>query len=256
MHIFSEHFKTDHILSKIDARIKLLVALALLTMVLTYKGIVFPVIIAAGCLVLCMRMGVPLRILLLRMAQPLFLALVILFLKLFFSGNNEMFLLSLPTSNFKLFTLTGHSDGLAEGLRIVSRILGGVSLLVLLGFSTPFSEFMAGLSWLRVPRQFIEIMMFAYRYLFVFLEDGLTIYNAQKNRLGYCGIRRGLRSFGTLTGSLVLRSFEQSQKTSEAMIQRGYTGDMPLMKDRPLNTADIVIGLILIVFMGSIWMMK
>ena len=254
MEIFSEHFKKDHLLSKIDARIKLLVVLSLLVMVLSYKGTLFPLVIAAACLVLCRRIGIPSRIILLRMAQPLFLALVIILLKLLFSGEDAMFSISLPTSGFQLLTLSGHRDGLIEGTRIAVRIIGGVSLLVMLGFATPFIEFMAALSWLKVPKPFIEIMMFAYRYLFVFLEDATTIYSAQKNRLGYTGIKKGLNSFGVLTGSLVLRGFDQSQKTADAMIQRGYTGDLPLLKGKPLRTIELAGALLIVIFGGAVWM--
>ncbi len=245
---FSDNFKKDHFLTAVDARVKLIVTLALLVMVLSYKGMLFPLIVAAGSLVLCFIMRIPLRVLALRMAQPLFIASVVLFLKFFFSGNEIMFSLNLFG-----FELAGHRDGLLEGARITARIVGGVSLVVALGFATPFLEFVAALSWLKVPKAFIEIMMFAYRYIFLFLDDANTIYSAQRNRLGYVGIRRGLHSFGVLTGSLVLRGFEQSQKTADAMMQRGYTGDMPMLKGKPLKAADIFIALLIVIAGGVVW---
>jgi cobalt/nickel transport system permease protein len=255
MKLFSEHFNTENFLSTVDARVKLIVALALLAMVLSHKGIIFPLIIAVVSFTLCLRMRIPLRILMFRLAQPLFLALVILLLKFFFSGKEMLCVISLPTSTFSLLTLIGYKDGLMEGLLIAVRILGGVMLLAAVGFATPFIEFMAALSWLRVPKPFIEVMMFAYRYLFVFLEDATTIYSAQKNRLGYTGIKKGLNSFGVLTGSLVLRGFEQSQKTADAMEQRGYTGDMPLLKGKPLRAVELVGAVLVVIFGGVAWMM-
>jgi len=249
MEVFSENFKVKHPLIKIDARIKLIVAITLLIMILSYKGIIFPLLIATGCVLLCLKMQIPFRVLILRFAQPMFIALIVLVLKFFSTGEEVLFSIDILS-----FNIVGYKDGFMQGMYIMSRIIGGVSLVITLGFATPFTEFMAALSWLKVPRQFIEIMMFAYRYLFVFLEDGFTIYNAQKNRLGYAGIRKGLKSFGTLTGSLVLRSFEQSQKTSEAMIQRGYTGDMPLFKSKPLKASEVTISVIFLIFMGLIWM--
>jgi cobalt/nickel transport system permease protein len=235
MDTFSEQFKKEHFLTKTDARVKLIVVLALLVMVLSYKGILFPLLTAAASLLICMKMQVPLRVMLLRFSQPMFIALVVLLLKFFFSGEETLF--SFNAAGLKII---GHKDGLIEGILITSRIIGGVSLMVVLGFATPFIEFVAALTWMRVPKVFIEIMMFAYRYLFMFLEDATTIYSAQKNRLGYSGIRKGMHSFGVLTGSLVLRGFEQSQKTADAMMQRGYTGDMPLLKGRPLRTGEEV----------------
>jgi cobalt/nickel transport system permease protein len=249
MEIFSESFHKNNVLVRVDARIKVVVTFALLFMVLSYKGVMFPLIMAGAAFLICAIMRVPLRILTLRMAQPVFIASVILLLKLFFSGNQELF-----SVNLLGLDLAGHRDGLMEGLIITSRIMGGVSLIIALGFATPFIEFMAALSWLRIPKIFIEIMMFAYRYLFVFLDDANTIYSAQKNRLGYSGIRKGLHSFGVLTGSLVLRGFEQSQKTADAMMQRGYTGDMPLLKGRPLRSFEIVTAVLIVIAGGAVWL--
>ncbi len=249
MKLFSEHLTTEHFLTKTDARVKLIVVLALLVMVLSYKGILFPLLIAAASLLICLKMRIPLRVMLLRFSQPMFIVMVVLLLKFFFSGEEALF-----SINFLGLAITGHTDGLMEGLRIASRVIGGVSLVVMLGFATPFIEFVAALSWLRVPKAFIEIMMFAYRYLFMFLEDANTIYSAQKNRLGYAGIKKGLHSFGVLTGALVLRGFEQSQKTADAMMQRGYTGDMPLLKGKPLKAAELAVAVLIVISGGAVWM--
>jgi len=165
-----------------------------------------------------------------------------------------MFVISVPTSRFPLFTLTGHRDGLMEGLMITARILGGVSLLAAVGFATPFIEFMAALFMAQGPEALYRDNDVAYRYLFVFLEDATTIYSAQKNRLGYAGIRKGLNSFGVLTGSLVLRGLEQSQKTADAMTQRGYTGDMPLLEGKPLRALELAVASLIVAFGGAVWM--
>ncbi len=246
---FSDNFNKETFLSAIDARIKLVVVLVLIIMVLSYKGVMFPLSVAAFSLLLCLSMRVPVRVVALRAAQPLFIAAVILVLKTFFSGQEILFSLNLFGIG-----LSAHADGFMEGIQITSRIIGGVSLVVALGFATPFIEFVAALSWLKVPKAFIEIMMFAYRYLFLFLDDAHTIYNAQKNRLGYVGLRKGLHSFGVLTGSLVLRGFEQSQKTADAMVQRGYTGDMPILKGEPFRTAELAGAALIMIAGGITWM--
>ncbi|MDA8215544.1 MAG: cobalt ECF transporter T component CbiQ [Nitrospiraceae bacterium] len=253
MELFSEYFKKDHILSRIDARVKLLVALTILIMVLSYKGFVLPALVTLFCLFLCITMKVPLRVFMLRFSEPVFIASIILFLKLFFSGKDVLFSISLPASHFSLFTLTGYKDGLMDGLMIAIRILGAVSIVAVMGFSTPFTEFIAGLSWLRVPKGFIEVLMFAYRYIFVLFEDAMVIYNAQKNRLGYSNIRRGLGSFSALTGSLILKAFEHSHNITTAMIQRGYDGNMPMLKHKPFKLSEVVVSVLFITVMGFVW---
>ena len=248
MEIFSEYFKKDHLLSQVDARIKLGVSLFVLAMVLSYKGLAFPLLILGISLCLCIRMNIPLKVFLLRFSEPVFIASVVILIKFLFSGQEAMF-------SVKMWgiTITGHKDGLMDGLQIGSRILGAVSVVALLGFSTPFTEFMAGLSWLKVPKGIIEISLFAYRYIFVLLEDAMVIYNAQKNRLGYSNIKRGLSSFGTLTGSLTLKAFEHSQNITTAMIQRGYDGNIPMLKHKPFRFSEVAASVLLVFAMGFIW---
>jgi cobalt/nickel transport system permease protein len=246
--LFSEYFRKDHMLSKVDARVKIGISLFILTMVLSYKGFAFPLLILGISLILCTKMNVPLKVFLLRFSEPVFIASVVILLKFLFSGQEAMF-------SIKMWgiTITGYKDGLMYGLLIACRILGAVSVVAVLGFSTPFTEIIAGLSWLRVPKGFIEVLMFAYRYIFVLLEDATIIYNAQKNRLGYSDMRCGLSSFGTLTGSLVLKAFEHSQNTTVAMVQRGYDGNIPILKNRPFKLSEIIFSILFITVMGFVW---
>lgn len=235
MEPFSGYFKKDNILSRVDARIKILTILAILIMVISYKGIAFSLLVTLLCLLFCLRMKIPLRVLILRFLEPAVIVSVILCVKIFF---------------------TGYKNGLADGLIIASRIFGAVSLVVLLGFSTPFTEFMAGLLWFKAPKGFIEILMFAYRYIFMLLDDALVIYNAQKNRLGFSNISRGLNSFGIMSASLVLKAFQQSQNITLAMLQRGYTGNTPITAYPALRKSEIRAAILIIAVMGILWKIK
>lgn len=249
MHNFTPQFYgTDHLLSHLDARVKLLSALALLVMVISCKGVVFPLLVAGLSLMFCLAMGVRLKVLAVRFAEPLFIALMVLFLKVFFAGE-------LPLFSWYIFgvEITGYRDGLREGFLIASRIGGAVSLVALLGFSTPFTDLMAALSWLRVPRAFIEVALFAWRYLFVMFDDAQVVYSAQKNRLGYVGYRRGLRSFGTLAGALVIKAFDTSQTMTTAMVQRGYDGNLPMLKHKPFRVKELVMSVLFVAGMGIVW---
>lgn len=247
MELFSEYFKKDHFFSKLDARVKLIAAITILVMVLSYKGFAFPLVVMTLSLALFMKMKVPLRVFVLRLSESLFIAAILVALKVF-SGKEILFSL-----HFFGIELTGYRDGLMNGLMIAARIMGAVSIVAVMEFSTPFTEFMAALSWFRVPKSFVEILMFAYRYIFVLFEDAIVIYSAQKNRLGYSNIRRGLSSFGTLAGSLTLKAFENSQSTTVAMLQRGYDGNMPMMRHRPFNTLEVLGSILFIGVMGFIW---
>lgn len=247
-HITRQPYDADSPLTRIDPRIKLLSALALLVMVTSCTGFPFPLVVAASSLAFCFRLGVRFRILALRFAEPLAIALMAVLLKMLFSGTEPLFSLHLAGME-----IAGQKDGLLAGLLIASRIAGAVSLVALLGFSTSFTDLMAALAWLRVPKGFIDVAMFAWRYLFNLLDDAQVVYSAQKNRLGYVGYRRGLRSFGTLAGALVIKAFDNSQTITTAMVQRGYDGEMPFLKHKQFRGVEVALSLSFLICMGIIW---
>jgi cobalt/nickel transport system permease protein len=240
--------KTDHWLTRLDPRVKLLSFLFLLAMVISCRGFAFPLLLAAVSLALCPALGVRPGLLLVRFAEPLFIAVMVIILKLFCSGSTPLFSLHIAG-----FEAVGHRDGLMDGLFIASRIFGAVSLTALLGFSTSFTDLMGALAWLRAPRGFIEISLFAWRYLFVLFDDAQVVYAAQKNRLGYAGVLRGVRSFGTLAGTLVIKAFDNSQSIAVAMAQRGYDGNMPLLRQKPFRITEILCSIGFLLVMTVFW---
>jgi cobalt/nickel transport system permease protein len=248
MHHFTRQIHdASHPLSGIDARIKLVTAIALLVMVISCKGIFFPLLVAALSLGLCLSLGVTFKALALRFSEPLFIAATVLLLKVFCTGGVPLFSLQIGP-----LMLAAHRDGLVDGARIASRILGGVSVLGVVGFSTAFTDLMSALSWLRVPQVLVDIALFAWRYLFLLLEEAQVVYSAQRNRLGYVGYRRGLSSFGTLAGVLVIKAFDNSQSITTAMVQRGYDGQMPMLRHKPLKRSEVACAMLVVVAMGMI----
>ncbi len=246
-HVSRQTFNPSHWVSHIDPRVKLMSALALLGMVISCQGIVFPLLVATLAFALCLTLGVPVKTLAFRFSEPAFIAATVLVLKLFCAGQVPLFSLHIAG-----IELVGHSDGLLEGVHIVSRLAGGVTVLAVVGFSTPFTELMAALSWLKVPQVLIDVALFAWRYLFLLLEDAQVVYHAQRNRLGYVGYRRGLRSFGTLAGVLVIKAFDNSQSITTAMVQRGYDGDMPMLLHKPFVANQVAFSLLFVAAMGII----
>ncbi len=247
-HLHAATTAGPHLLTGLDARVKLLTALALLLMVVSHRGVLFPVLAAALGVGICLGIGVRPRLLLLRFAEPLFLAIMVCLLKGFFSGSDHLCGIS-----FMGVELALYRDGLLEGCRIAARICGAVAVVAAVGFATPFTELLAALAWLRVPRGLIEVTVFAWRYLFVLADDAQVIHAAQRNRLGYVGFRRGLRSFGTLAGALVIKAFDSSQAMTTAMVQRGYDGRLPLLQHRPFRPVEIVPAVAMVTLMGALW---
>jgi cobalt/nickel transport system permease protein len=229
------HQNSEHAaVAAVDPRVRLLAAGLLLALVVSSRASAFPWQVAAICLPVAVMVGMGPRILLLRLLHPLFIATVVLALKAFM-GPGETF--ALVKSGF--MTVTAHREGLREGMLIASRILGAVSVAILLSQVMGFTETMAALAWLRVPAGLVEVSLFAWRALFMLYDDAGVVYTAQKNRLGYCGFRRGLKSFGAMAGMLTIRAFDSSQAMTVAMSQRGYDGTLPLLRHARLSRGQI-----------------
>ncbi|MDA8164614.1 MAG: cobalt ECF transporter T component CbiQ, partial [Desulfobacteraceae bacterium] len=214
----------ENVLTRADARLKVLGGAALLLLVLASRDPAFPLLAFLLGIGGCLLLRVPPRTVLLRFSEPLFIALMVVVLQFFFTGRDVLFAVHL-----RGVRLAGHLDGLLAGLRMVARLLGAVSVVALLGFATPFTDFLAALSWLRVPRLLIEIIMLAYRCIFMLFDEARTVYQSQRNRLGYATPARGVRSFGILAGAVTLSALEHSEQMVQAMTRRGYEGHLPVL---------------------------
>lgn len=244
-HLHCPH--TDNaVVAVIDPRIRLLAAILLLTLVVSSGNSAFPWQVAGICLPVALMVGMRPKVLLLRLLHPLFIAALILTLKAFI-GEGEAF----AVFHLGGYTLAAHRAGLHEGILIVSRIIGAVSVAVLLSQVMAFTETMAAMAWLRVPAGLVEVSLFAWRALFMLYDDAGVVYTAQKNRLGYCGLRRGLRSFGAMAGMLTIRAFDASHAMTTAMTQRGYDGTLPLMRRSRLSLLQLA-GLALFALAATI----
>ncbi len=204
--IFSDHFaQRVNYLTEVDARAKMLFVAAAIIIVVSSRHPYVPLIVFLLSLIFLLGARIPPRIILFRVAAPLGIAGVILFMQIFFYGMAE---------------------GLTRGFLIMAKVIGATSLIIFLSMTTPVNKLLNAARWFKVPDTWIEIAMLSYRYSFVLLEDAVTITNAQKARLGYSSLARGLRSFGELMGSTVIRTYDRSGAVYESMVLRGYNGTM------------------------------
>lgn len=204
---------------RLDPRLLVLGALLLIVLIISSNRPWFPFICLAGAVVGGVATGARLRLLVGRLGNPLLIACFLLLIKS----------VAVPDGQSRL-------AGLEEGVLLASRVLGAASVMMLLGHLVSVTEMLGALAWLRLPRTLVEIAFLAWRYLFVLLDDASIVYGAQRNRLGYSGMRRGLRSFGSLAGVLAVKAFDASRTITVAMTQRGYDGSLPLALPQRLSS--------------------
>jgi cobalt/nickel transport system permease protein len=216
-----------------DVRVKLIVAIAAILAVVVATRVWLPLLSAGVCLAALVAFRAPWRITVFRLTASLGVAAVICLLQALMTGTTP--LLSLPIWHWRL-TVT--QEGLWSGALIGCRVLGSVSILVVLGAFTQVYDIFAALRWAKLPRTWVEIAMLMVRSIFTLFQQAANVVSAQKVRLGHSTARRSLASMGSLAGIVLLRSFDQAERTHEAMVARGYQGSLPIPRLAPLTKAD------------------
>jgi len=232
----------------LDARLKLIALALLLALVLSSRGFAFPLTIISFSMLVPIVAKLPLKRMLLRVLEPAVIIAMLVALKSL-SGKDLLYLVPLPGHPLSIY-----SDGLMEGLELGVRIMAAMGATAAVSLSTPFAELLGALSWLRVPGPFVEVALFAYRYMRNLFEDAQVIYNSQKTRLGYSTMRLTLSSMGTLAGSLVIKAFDQAEATAASLHQRGYDGTLPLYDNRPFRAWEVLTAIVFVAAMAGIWM--
>jgi cobalt/nickel transport system permease protein len=160
-------------------------------------------------------------------------------------------ILSLPLLDW---TLVVREGALARGLELASRIIGGMSLLLFFALTTPLPELMRAARFFRCPSVLVELALIMYRYLFLLMEEGIRIQNAERARLGFVSLRSTLRSSGILGGMLLLRTYDRAERSFEAMRCRGYRGALTSVTPTAMQSHDwlvLVLGSLLLA--GLYW---
>ena len=155
-------------------------------------------------------------------------------------------------------TITISDAGLVRFASIVIRSWLSVQAAILLTATTQFPDMMHALRHLKVPAILISIISFMYRYLFVLVDEALRLLRAREARsarLVNDGKHGGTvfwraKVTGNMAGQLFVRSFERSDKVYNAMLARGYRGQLLTMNPHIMTGRDwslLTLGLLLII---------
>lgn len=215
---------------KLDARVKLVLALAfILTTALTPVGI-WPIYMLLFAIVLSVEIlsEIGLRYALKRasLAFPFMLAAVPL---LFAVEGPSIFDVSLGPIAFSI-----SQSGLERFATIAAKSWISVQMAIVLAATTLFPDLLMAMRALRVPRLLVNIFGLMWRYLFLLADEAMRLMRARSSRSGQ--LAGGSRPGGTLVwrakvtggmaGNLFLRSFERGERIHSAMTARGYNGEM------------------------------
>ena len=208
----------DCFMHDVDPRAKLLVTLAYLIAVLSFSlHALAPIILFAIYPVLASSLSAVSYTQILR--KSLYVLPFIAFIGIF----NPIYHTSTD------FTVGGVdvSYGWVEFISICVRGLLAVQVVLLLIMTTGFYGICRALSALGLPSIFSSQLLLIYRYIFVLVQEALSMERARKAR-SYGRKTYSLRMYGIFVGQLLLRTVERARHIYNAMESRGFDGSIPI----------------------------
>lgn len=118
------------------------------------------------------------------------------------------------------------SRGWLEFASIVLRGVLSVQGVLVMIYSTEFSRLCRAMTRMGVPAIFATQLMFVYRYLFVLIDEAVSMDRARRSR-SYGRKHYSLKMYGIFVGQLLLRTVARSRRIYNAMLSRGFDGSIP-----------------------------
>ncbi|MCL6639206.1 MAG: cobalt ECF transporter T component CbiQ [Firmicutes bacterium] len=170
------------------------------------------------------------------------------------------------TLNFGVFSLVATGEGTGRAAVLFLRVLTAVSSLTVLTATTRFRDLMDALKGLKIPVVLVQLIEFTVRYIYVLMDEVQRMRTARRARCFDEGKslfdRRTFSTIGQLVGVLFLRSLERGERVYNAMLARGYGGELPAAREFALPAGDVFWGagvlafavvLRIIEFGGTVW---
>lgn len=120
--------------------------------------------------------------------------------------------------------------GLLRFGSILGRAAVALGAAVILVGTTPFDELVRALRALRVPATVTTALGLAYRFLYILNDEVERLRRAARSRNAAAGAASRRRLLVGITSAALSRSFDRSERLHQAMLARGFTGRMPVLR--------------------------
>ncbi|PIU58272.1 MAG: hypothetical protein COS89_01250 [Deltaproteobacteria bacterium CG07_land_8_20_14_0_80_38_7] len=134
---------------------------------------------------------------------------------------------------------------------LIMKTSAAAIILIVLTSTTAFPELLKALHKIKVPSVFIAILAFLYRFIFILSDERESLQIAIKSRTFCRKIKLAWKTTGWQIGTLFLRSSERADRIYNAMLARGFDGEIhtstqPSAKTWVIQTS-VSIGIIIII---------
>ena len=246
IHFLDPYKHKDSLIHSLDARIKFVLTLAFILTSALAPVAAWPMYVLLFAIVLSIEILSELGIGFVLKRALIALPFALAALPVIFTLEGRS-LLTIPLGNW---TLHIYQPGLERFISIALKSWLSVQAAIVLASSTPFPQLLLAMRAIRIPRLMVAIVGLMWRYLFILADEVLRLTRARASRSGQADdpkLKPGgsviwrARIAGGMAGSLFLRAFERSDRIYNAMLSRGYDGEVRTMPMPPVSLANWLI---------------
>ncbi|MCM2359864.1 MAG: cobalt ECF transporter T component CbiQ, partial [Geobacteraceae bacterium] len=140
-------------------------------------------------------------------------------------------------------------QGLHGAVVFTGRVAASVSLALLLPLTTRWNELLRAFAAFRVPQLFILVLAMTCRYLALLVRSVAELHEARKSRtVRYLPGGAERRWVASRIGYLFGKSYRLSQEVHDAMLARGFAGEVTALEPRRAGKGDFVWLLMVLLF--------
>lgn len=237
------------VVHRLDGRSKLVLTLAFIVAVNVTPIRAWPAlaVLVASSLLAILAAGLPISHVLKRASAALPFVLVAAIALPFASGGNPVWSASLLGLSVSVTT-----EGLWRLANVLVKAWLALMMAITLAATTPFTEIIRALRGLGLPAVLSAVIALMYRYMFVLVDEAQRMIRAREARSaepeaqprrGHVGGSLWWRAqvTGSMIGTLFLRTYERSERIYQAMLARGYQGEMRALRQSALTRCDVLV---------------
>lgn len=130
-------------------------------------------------------------------------------------------------------------QGVMGAVVFTLRVAVCVSAAVLLFLTTPRDALFKSLRSVGVPKVYVMTLDMCYRYIFLFMDMVKGFYTAKRSRtIKSLPIVEEQKWVGGRIGYTLVKSLDMGERVHQAMVSRGFNGDIRLMYDFRMSAKD------------------
>lgn len=139
-------------------------------------------------------------------------------------------------------------EGLLMVARFTLKIANSVGIVLLIMYTTPFYKIIKALRVFKIPDLFLMVIMLTHKFIFILSKTTTDTFMAMKSRWWENKVPVGRKKLvGGRIGYIFRKSWKRYEDVYNAMVSRGFSGDMQMSYEIKVNGRDylfVALGLV------------